>query len=178
MLVGICYTKDSPNGIAACDAFYKGVQAVGDSAIKILAPKGRRLNSKLHRICNRYIQELERLFCYHRIYNKLVEISKNASFLASAEAKEVLEKMDKLMTALIQQSERQCRKLHKGDHEYSPEVSEWLDSCHAYKALLRQSRTKRGKRSQALWFAKRCGIVNAHTKTTKALAFEYKTCRE
>lgn len=40
MLVGVCYTKDSPNGIAACDAFYEGVQAVGDSAIKILTPKG------------------------------------------------------------------------------------------------------------------------------------------
>jgi hypothetical protein len=40
MQVGICYTKDSANGIAACDAFYKGVQAVGDSAIQILNPKG------------------------------------------------------------------------------------------------------------------------------------------
>lgn len=38
--VGVCYTKNSPNAIAACDAFYEGVQAVGDYAVKILTPKG------------------------------------------------------------------------------------------------------------------------------------------
>ena len=40
MQVGICYTKDSPNAIAACDAFSEGVRAVGDYTVKILNAKG------------------------------------------------------------------------------------------------------------------------------------------
>jgi hypothetical protein len=40
MLVGVCYTKNSPNAIAACDAFYEGVQAVGGYSVKIFSVKG------------------------------------------------------------------------------------------------------------------------------------------
>ena len=39
MIVGICYTKDSPNAIAACDAFAEGVEAAGDSHIKVLSER-------------------------------------------------------------------------------------------------------------------------------------------
>jgi hypothetical protein len=34
--VGVCYTKNSHNAIAACDSFAEGVEAVGDSAVKVL----------------------------------------------------------------------------------------------------------------------------------------------
>ena len=44
--VGICYTKNSPNAIAACDAFAEGVEAAGDSHIKVLSERTVRLLSR------------------------------------------------------------------------------------------------------------------------------------
>ena len=41
--VGICYTKDSPNAIAACDAFAEGVVVAGDSYVKIFSERTVRL---------------------------------------------------------------------------------------------------------------------------------------
>ena len=42
MQVGICYTKNSANAIAACDAFCEGVEATGDHYVKIFNSKGLR----------------------------------------------------------------------------------------------------------------------------------------
>jgi hypothetical protein len=42
LLVGVCYTKNSPNAVAACDAFCEGVEAAGDYYVKIFNEKGLR----------------------------------------------------------------------------------------------------------------------------------------
>ena len=55
----------------------------------------------------------------------------------------------------------QCRKLNAGHYEFSPQVKEWLDRYHAFRALLRlKSGKKVRNKGNAKRFAQRCGIPN------------------
>ena len=111
-------------------ADFTQASVLGINLPKIEHPAARRLTSKVSRICNRYITDLERLVEKAKIFERLQAIEKNATDELSAEAAEALEKIDRKLTSLMLKAEKGCRKLYKNHYEFSLPVKLWLDRCH------------------------------------------------
>ena len=110
---------------------------LGKRLNRVVPVKARKLNSKVGRIRQKYVDKLEELFKQHNIYRRLLELEKKASFPASKEVKETLEQLDQLVVELMLLSERKCRKICAAHYEFSPVIKEWLDRCHAFRQLIR-----------------------------------------
>ena len=84
---------------------------------KIVRVKARRLNSQSEKSYSEYIRLLEASLEKHKVYGRLLELAGEkepqsvANFVAE-EAEEVLEDIDKLMTKLMLDAEKKCRKLY------------------------------------------------------------------
>ena len=72
------------------------------------------MNSKIKRIRQNYITKLEDEFSKHRILEKLATLEEKAHENFSAHAKETLEKLDLLITALMTHAEK---KIQDATHE-------------------------------------------------------------
>ena len=140
---------------------------LGTNLRKIVPPKARRLNSKIDRVRNTYIKDLEEMVERHGMYGRLQDLSRDATFPATEEVRQALERFDRQLTALMKTAEKRCRKLFSGDYDFSPDIKALLDRCHAYKAVLRTRQRHAGLRrrkrnvANAYRFAERCGIHNA-----------------
>ena len=62
----------------------------------------------------------------------MVKLSKETESSVSLHAKTTLNELDKLMTRLMLEAEKKCRKVYACHHDFSPQVKGWLDRCHAY----------------------------------------------
>ena len=82
---------------------------------KIKPSIARRLNFKIKPIRQKYIVKLEEEFRKHRILERLATLEEKADENFSNHAKEVLEKLDFHITALMTHAEEQCRMLYKND---------------------------------------------------------------
>ena len=113
---------------------------------KIVRAKARRLNSQSEKSCGEYIRRLEASLEEHKVYDRLLELAGEkepqsvADFVAE-EAEDVLEELDQLMTKLMLDAEKKCRKLYAAHYEFSPQVKCWLDRCHAYENLIKLRRS-------------------------------------
>ena len=104
---------------------------------RVVAAEARRLNSKIDRVREAYIDRLEASFKESRILERLREIKRTATYPLSKEAAEALEKIDREMEAHMLHTEKKCRKFYANHYEFSPTVKKWLDRCHSYRALMR-----------------------------------------
>ena len=91
---------------------------LGKRLNRVVPVKARKLNSKVGRIRQKYVDKLEELFKQHNIYRRLLELEKKASFPASEEVKETLEQLDQLVVELMLLSERKCRKICAAHYEF------------------------------------------------------------
>ena len=109
---------------------------LGRNLPKIVPPRARRLSAKIPRIREEYIKLLEKSFEQHGIFDRLVKLSNETESSVSLQAKSALNELDKLMTRLMLEAEKKCRKVYACHHDFSPEVKGWLDRCHAYRQLI------------------------------------------
>ena len=165
---------------------------LGTNLPKVVPVKARRLNSKVPRIRESYIKSLEEAFQKRDILSRLQRLEKDASFPASADVKEALERIDNEMEEMMLASEKSCRKLYAGHYEFSPTVQHWLKRCHAYRALIKLSDAmdKAGTRSpkhpdlrrknsaNTYRSAERAGILRAAELSRDDLLLQYGYCRE
>ena len=101
---------------------------LGTQGPRIKPPSARRLNSKIKRIRQKYIDRLEEQFRKHIILEKLNKLEAQAEKEElSAKAREALENLDKLITGLMTSAENKCRKKYKADYDFSPEVRLWIE---------------------------------------------------
>ena len=113
---------------------------LGRKLPRIAPPKARKLNSKSGKSCAEYIRLLEESTDECKLYDRLLVIAGQkepdsvAEFMCE-QAEEALEKIDKVLTMLMLEAEKKCRKLYAAHYEFSPPVVCWLDRCHAYQNL-------------------------------------------
>ena len=107
-----------------------------------------------------------------------MQAEKSANYPVSEEAAKALEGMDQLMEDLMLAAEKKCRKLNAGHYEFIPQVKEWLDRCHAFRALLRLKLGKKVRnKGNVKRFALHCGIPNPMQYSEKETARMYQQCR-
>jgi hypothetical protein len=152
---------------------------LGKRLNRVVPVKARKLNSKVGRIRQKYVDKLEELFKQHNIYRRLLEIEQKASFPASKEVKGTLEQLDQLIVELMLLSEQKCRKICAAHYEFSPVIKEWLDRCHAFRQLVRLKTGKRvGNPANVKRFALRCKIENPSSMSASDLCKGYAACKE
>ena len=95
---------------------------------QVVPSKACRLTSKVQRICQKYIDNLEGIFKKYKVLESLREIKEAATFPASREAKAALEKFDKEMLKLMLMAEKDCRQLYANHYNFSLDVKLWLNS--------------------------------------------------
>ena len=155
------------------------LSVLGTNLPKIVPPKARRLNSKVKRIREVYITTLESLFKEHGVHERLKTLASKATFPVSEEVARALEGLDVLMSRLMTQAEKGCRKLRSNHYEFSPAVKHWLDRCHAFRQLIRLNSGKRiGNIANTKRFARRCGIERPGHLTLSQLVSQYRECKE
>ncbi|KAL7536732.1 hypothetical protein ACHAXR_007366 [Thalassiosira sp. AJA248-18] len=138
-----------------------------------------RLNSKVGRIRDAYIERLEGAFKEHGIYEKLLSLQASASYPASAEAEAALKGIDKLMTSLMLEVEKKCQKLNLAHYDFSPVVKSWLDKFHAYRQLTRlRSGKAMSNVANVKRFAVRNGIEKPLHQSLEQLVDSYRDCKE
>ena len=154
---------------------------LGKHLKKIVPPPARRLNSKVKKIRQEYINRLENSFRKHGIYEKLLVLESRATYPVTEEVAKALEALDVLVTELMLHAEKKCRKLRAGHYEFSPVIKGWLDKCHAYKQLIRlklRGHSSKINVGNLKRFARRCKIENPLDLTRQELGDLYRECRE
>jgi hypothetical protein len=153
---------------------------LGTEFHRILPQKARRLNSRVKPIRQKYIDRLEEQFKRHKIYDRLLEIQKDASYPGSSEVCEALEAIDKLIIDLMRNAEKGCRKLRVGQYEFSPQVKAHVDKCWALRQLikykLRPGQTDISHLRRFAW--RTCKIENPMQYTLPQLVQMYKEAKE
>ena len=81
-----------------------------------------RLNSKVTRIREAYIDKLEVLYQEHGVWDKLEGLEKSADFPVTREAAWALENLDQLTVQIMLGAEKRCHRLNAGHYEFSPQV--------------------------------------------------------
>ena len=94
---------------------------------RVVAPEARRLNSKIDRIREPYIETLENSFKKAQVLERLREIKRTATYPLNKEAAAALEKIDKEMEGYMLHAKKKCRKFYGNHYDFSPTVKLWLD---------------------------------------------------
>ena len=88
--------------------------------------EARRLNSKIDRVREAYIDRLEASFKESQVLERLKEIKRTVTYPLSQEATDALEKIDREMEAQMLYAEKKCRKFYANHYEFSPTVQKWI----------------------------------------------------
>ena len=164
---------------------------LGINLPRIVMAKARRLNSKVPRIRDEYVKNLEEAFQKGSILERLQKVQQDASFPASAEVSEALERIDREMENMMLASEKSCRKMYACHYEFSPTVQFWINRCQAYRELIklrgkmdelntrdrRHSGLRRRNVANVYRRAERAGIQRAPSLSRQDLLLQYGACR-
>ena len=101
---------------------------LGQHVKRVVHPDARKLNSKVEKIREAYIDRLEGLFDEHQVLKKLEAIAAVAEHPLAEEAQAALERLDTIMTDLMKAAENKCRKYYNGEYEFSPQIKKWVDN--------------------------------------------------
>ena len=120
---------------------------VGDNGPRVQRVTCRRLNSKVERIRQEYIDRLEEQMRNHNVLDRLQRLEPEEEGELGELAKKALLRLDKVITELMMGAEKKCHKLYRGAYEFSPQVKKWIDQGRAIQALIRFRKTDTGNRA-------------------------------
>jgi hypothetical protein len=89
-----------------------------------------------------------------------------------------MEKLDNVLERFMTHSEQKCRYFYIGQFEFSPEIQEWVDKCHAYKWLIRFRTGQMVNIGNMKRFARRNGITNLQSLMLPQLIMDLAWCKE
>ena len=99
----------------------------------------RRLKLQDPRIVKRYNKRLKEHMEEHKIVEKLSDLNQQISGPLTKEQQETYEKLDRLIIEGKTMAEKKCRKLHKGEVPFSPQVNQFGAMIQFWRLVRRQS---------------------------------------
>ena len=152
---------------------------LGVEGPKIKPAAGRRLNSKVKRIRQKYIDRLEEQFRKHKVLERLAKLEAEAEKEElSADARRALELLDRQITELMTCAENKCRKKYKNDYDFSPEVRMWIEKGRAIRAIIRMKLGGECNIANLKRTARRCGLDNPLAYSRPQLWEMYNECKK
>ncbi|KAL7459566.1 hypothetical protein ACHAWC_011573 [Mediolabrus comicus] len=151
---------------------------LGKELVKIVHPKARRLNSRIPRHRDKYLQKVKEGFKRNKIEKRLRAVETVATFPPTSEVVDSLEMIDRLIESILLKAEKECRIIYPAHYEFSPEIKSWLDLCHLLRWILRRHQGKRVNQGNLRRFAKRLGHSHLLFAPVEEVVHEYKSARE
>ena len=122
---------------------------MGDKRPRIQKVACRRLNSKVKRIKQEYIDRLEEQMRRHKVIGRIQRLQEEADGEFGETSRKTLNRLDQEITEMMLGAEKKCHKLYQGAYEFSPEVKSWIEKGRAIQGLLRYIQTNwNGERKQ------------------------------
>ena len=152
---------------------------LGVEGPRIKPQAARRLNAKVKRMRQKYIDTLEEAFQKHRVLDKIKRLeTETQNGELSTEARAALNKIDKQITELMTCAEKRCRMLFKNDYEFSPNVRYWIERGRAIRALIKLKLGRECNAGNVKRAARRAGIENPLSCDRRELHDLYHACKQ
>lgn len=149
---------------------------VGQKPPRVIRASARRLNTKIPRGKDRYVDKLERELRAHRIPQRILAAA--ASSPHAAVVKERTDAIDEEKAQYMRASEKRCRKIKSGRIPFSDKSAVWIRRRQVYHSLLRYHRGEIRNRANLKRAARRCGINRALQLTVKSIKRRLKECEK
>jgi hypothetical protein len=107
---------------------------IGKNPTKVVRPTSRRLNSKMPRCGEVYVQSLERNILQHRLLEWLNEVHRSS--LSYKKKVEKLKAINQKGRDYMIHMEKTCRKIKSCCIPYSPEASIWIRRAQVYSSII------------------------------------------
>ena len=132
---------------------------LGSNMPRIVPAAARKLTSKVGRIRQKYIDDVEKAFKAHGIFENLLRLQDQATYPVKEDVRKALEAIDQLVVKIMLAAEKGCRKFRMGPYEFSPQIKALMDRCWALRSLIGYKLKKKGNIANLYRFAWRtCGI--------------------
>jgi hypothetical protein len=150
---------------------------VGENPTKIVRPVSRKLNSKLPKCGEEYIQSLESNIIRHHLLERLHK-AHTGNHTPEDRASKVM-KIDKEGKEYMRHAEKTCQKIMTCKIPFSPEVSIWIRQAQVYYSLLHYHQGKVKNQGNLKRAARRCNILGDPLSLTVAEILErLKACKK
>lgn len=149
---------------------------VGVAPRKIVRPAARRLNTRIPKVAEAYVRDVENLIISHRLIERLGtahESSKGDDWIASAINGIDVEGRDNMLAA-----EKRCRKIRSGVIPFSPTAVKWIRRLQVYRSLLQWKSGRIKNRGNLLRASRRLGIENPLRMSAEELRGRIKACQQ
>ncbi len=148
---------------------------VGDTALKVVRPASRRLNTKIPRTAAEYARLLEEKIIQHQLIERIGKAYSKCRSKSSLT--QHLNKMDKELGQYMRFAEKKCRKFKFGRIPFLPESSLWIRQTQVYRSLLKYHAGHVQNRGNLNRSARRCNIPDAFLITIQEVYFCLKACQ-
>jgi hypothetical protein len=149
---------------------------VGANPVKIVRPVSRRLNSRLPKRGEAYIESLERNIVKHRLLECLYN-AHTREYSAEETAKRVIA-INEEGKSYMQHAEKICRKIKCCLIPFSPEAVIWIQRVQVYHAILRFHQGKVKNRGNLKRAARRCNIPNPLSLSIQDIFPRLEVCKK
>jgi hypothetical protein len=149
---------------------------VGEKPPRIIRASARRLNTKVPRGTDRYIDKLEKDLRAHRIPQRILAAA--ASSPHASVVKERTDVIDEEKAQYMRGSEKRCRKIKSGRIPFSDKSAVWIRRRQVYHSLLRFHRGEIRNRANLKRAARRCGINRALQLSVSSIKRRLKECEK
>lgn len=155
---------------------FKAESLVGEQPPRVIRAAARKLNNKLPRVAEKYVDCLEKQLRQHRIPERI-----QAAVTSSKHAAVVKERTDVIDTEkkqYMQHAEKKCRRIKSGRIPFSDESAVWIRRQQEYHSILRYLDGKIHNRANLKRAGRRCGINNALGLSRREVRARLKVCEE
>ncbi len=149
---------------------------VGANPVKIIRPVSWRLNSRLPKCSQAYIESLKRNIVEHRLLERLYD-PHTGGYSGEETARRVIA-IDEEGKSYMRHAEKICRKIKCCRIPFLPEAATWIQRVQVYYAILRFHRGKIKNRGNLKRAARRCNIPNPLNLLTQDILARLEICKK
>jgi len=149
---------------------------IGTNPTTVVRPAARRLNTRLARGVDKYIDKVEDGLVHHKIFERIRDVNENTPNKELAQLK--MDSIDRQRKDIMLAAEKRCRRISSGRIAFSPEASLWIRRCQVYRSLLKYKAGKITNRGNLKRAARRCKIFRPMHLTIYEIRERLKVAKE
>jgi hypothetical protein len=149
---------------------------VGVKPPRVIRAAARRLNTKIPRVMEKYVDLLEKELLSHRVPQRIRAAAQSS--IHPAVVKERTDVIDEENGQYMRSCEKRCSRIKSGRIPFSDKSAVWIRRRQVYHSLIQFHRGKIRNRANLKRAARRCGINRALQLSVKSIKKRLKECEK
>jgi len=150
----------------------------GEQLLRIIRPKGRKLQCRQERVKDKYLTKLRIQTRRHKLEEKLQRLSTMVTYPCSEYFDFLQNQIDTVQRDVMRSAESKCRKWHMGEVDYSPTIMIWWHRRLVWKLLIKWHSGFKISTTLIERKARSCGIEDPFHGTALEAHTAYNICRD